>query len=395
MRTLAIVVGTSLILTILQGRAALLQQQFPSQQVDELFVILEDGHNGYMDRRGQIMIQPHLDGWERDFSEGRAVYGVSPKPSDIDHTKFGYIDEKGQVVVPAQYDKAQDFSEDLAAVAFNAGKKSKHEFERPRRWGYINRDGKIVITPQFLRARPFSEGLAAVQNLQYKWGYIDPSGKLIVPFQFEDAASFSEGKASVLTGENFGFIDRTGTFAIPAQFLDARNFSEGMARVGITGSFPNAWRAPHQFDLGSGKFGYIDGSGHIVFEIEAVNVENFSEGLAAFQIENQNASPYASRPSVVTGRTGYIWCGYLDKAGHVVIPPRFQSCGPFAEGLANVFLDGSWQYIDPTGEKVLSAPYYWVAPFRHGLARVRDKQGGEGYIDKSGKPIFPTPTATH
>jgi len=394
MRTIAIVVGASLILATLHSRAALRHQQPPSQQVDKLFVILKDGYNGYMDSRGQIMIQPHLESWERDFAEGRAAYGVSPKPFDIDHTKFGYIDEKGQVVVPAQFDSAQDFSEGFAAVAFNAGKQSRHEFERPRRWGYINREGRIVIRPQYQRARPFAGGLAAVQNLQFKWGYIDPSGKLIVPFQFEDAASFSEGKASVLIGEKFGFINRTGTFAIPAQFLDAGNFSEGMARIGITRSFPNAWLAPHQFDRGSGKFGYIDGGGHFVFEVEAVSVEDFSENLAAFQLENQNASHFAPRPSVVTGRTGYIWCGYLDKAGHVAIPPRFQSCGPFAEGLANVFLDGSWQYIDSTGEKVLGVPYYWVAPFRHGLARVRDKQNGEGYIDKSGKPIFAARTAT-
>jgi len=392
MRTLAIVVGISLFIAIPQDRAAFPSQQVPSQQVDDLFVIFQGGRDGYMDRRGKIVIHPHFESWERDFAEGRAVYGLSPKPSDVDHTKFGYIGEKGQVVVPAQFDAAQDFSEGLAAVALNVGKSPKHAFERPRHWGYIDKNGKIVITPQFRKARPFSGGLAAVQNLQYKWGYTDTSGKIIVPFQFEDAASFSEGKAAVLIGERVGFIDRTGTLVIPAQFREARSFSEGMARVAITGVFPDARMAPHQFDSGSGKFGYINESGHNVFEVEAVNVEDFSEGLAAFQIENQKESPYASRPSVVTGRTGYIWCGYLDKAGHVLIPPRYQSCGPFAEGLANVFLDGSWQYLDSTGKIVLGAPFDWVAPFRHGLAPVRDHKNGNGYIDKSGKLIVPTST---
>ncbi len=393
MRILAITVGISLFILILVGRAAFAFQQAPSQQVDDLFVIFMNGRDAYMNGRGEIMIQPQFESWERDFAEGRAVYGVSPTLSDVDHTKFGYIDEKGQVVVPAKFDKAQDFSEGLAAVAFNAGKKSKHEFERPRHWGYIDKNGKIVITPQFRFARRFSEGLAAVRNLQYKWGYIDPSGKIIVPFQFEDAASFSEGKAVVMTGEKVGFIDRTGTLVIPAQFREARSFSEGMARVAITGVFPDARMAPHKFDFGTGKFGYIDQSGNIVFEVDAVNVEDFSEGLAAFQVENQDASPYSSRPSIVTGRTGYIWCGYLDKAGKVAIPPRYQSCGRFAEGLANVSLDGSWQYIDSTGEKVLSAPYSWVAPFHHGLAPVQDHKNVRGYIDKSGKLIVPTSTA--
>jgi WG containing repeat len=394
MRTLVIFVGILLVTSILQGQANFPSQQPSSQQVDDLFVILKDGLNGYMDNSGKIVIQPHFESWERNFAEKRAVYGVSPKPFDVDHTKFGYIDEMGQVVVQPKFDAAQDFSDGLAAVAFNAGKKSKHEFERPRRWGFIDKDGKIVVTPQFRRVRPFSGGLAAVQNLQNKWGYIDPSGKIIVPLQFEYAASFSEGKAAVQTGEQFGFIDRTGTLIIPAQFLEAGNFSEGLARVGITGRFPNAFFAPHQFDVGAEKFGYIDESGHIMFEIDAVNVEDFSEGLAAFQVENQNANPYAPRPSVVTGRTGFIWCGYVNKVGNVAILPQYQSCGPFAEGLANVFLDGSWQYVDSTGKTVLSAPYYWVGPFRHGLAPVRDGNYHRGYIDKSGKLVFLTPTAT-
>jgi hypothetical protein len=397
MRALGIVVGFSFVIAILQGRAAPPCQQLPSQQVGKLFVIFENGYNGYMDGRGNIVIQPRFESWGRDFAEGRAVYGVSLSPLDVEHTKFGYIDEKGQVVVPAQFDAAQDFSEGLAAVALYAAKKSKHEFERPRHWGYIDKDGKIIVTPQFRKVRPFSGGLAAVQNfLTRRWGYIDQSGKTIVPFQFDDAASFSEGKAAVETRGKVGFIDRSGTLIIPAQFLEARNFSEGMARVAITGRFPDARFAPHQFDAGAVKFGYIDESGHIVFEVEAVNVEDFSEDLAVFHVENQNASPYSSRPSIITGRTGYIWCGYLDKAGSVAIPPRYQSCGPFAEGLASVFLDGSWQYIDSTGKTVLSVlPYNWVGSFRHGLAPIRGEHNSKGYIDKSGKVIFLTPTTAH
>ena len=50
-------------------------------------------------------------------------------------------------------------------------------------------------------------------------------------------------------------------------------------------------------------------------------------------------------------------------------------------------------YVDSTGKTVLSAPYYWVAPFRHGFALIRDNKKGDGYIDKSGKLIVPTSTA--
>src|SRR5262249_47457568 len=142
-------------------------------------------------------------------------------------------------------------------------------------------------------------------------------------------------------------------------------------------------------------FGYVDEAGQLVFQIEAVDVQDFSEGLAAFQVENQRASPYADRPSVVTGRTGFIWCGYLDKTGRVAIPPEFQACGTFAEGLAAVSLDGTWLYIDRTGSVVLRTHVQWAGPFWHGLAPIRDGKGSHGYIDKSGRVVFLTPLPTH
>lgn len=177
MRTLAIIVGISLLIVTPQKPAAYPSQQVSSQQAEDLFVILQGGLNGYINGFGKIVIQPQFESWERDFAEGRAVYGVSPTLSDVDHTKFGYIDEKGQVVVPAKFDRAQDFSEGLAAVAFNAGGKSKHELEKPRHWGYIDKNGKSVIAPQFRRARPFSGGLAAVQNLQSSGATLIDRGK--------------------------------------------------------------------------------------------------------------------------------------------------------------------------------------------------------------------------
>ena len=55
---------------------------------------------------------------------------------------------------------------------------------------------EIVIPYQFDEAENFSEGLAAVQ-LNQKSGYIDKTGKIVIPLSFDHACNFSDGLASV------------------------------------------------------------------------------------------------------------------------------------------------------------------------------------------------------
>src|SRR2546421_3754540 len=64
--------------------------------------------------------------------------------------KWGFIDRTGKVVIPIQFDSANDFHEGLALVTAN-GKKL-----------FIDASGRVVITPQFDIVDGFSEGLAAV-----------------------------------------------------------------------------------------------------------------------------------------------------------------------------------------------------------------------------------------
>jgi hypothetical protein len=63
------------------------------------------------------------------------------------------------------------------------------------KWGYKEeKTGKMVIKPQFEKAESFSEGLAAVVK-GGKWGFIDKTGKMLIKpkFKLDDVAGFSEG----------------------------------------------------------------------------------------------------------------------------------------------------------------------------------------------------------
>lgn len=86
---------------------------------------------------------------------GTRAEGASPSPRLVDERapvyidgKYGYIDRAGVLVIPAIYDDAQPFAEDVAAVKTGG------------RWLYIDTRGNNKIAVPYQRVFPFSEGRA-------------------------------------------------------------------------------------------------------------------------------------------------------------------------------------------------------------------------------------------
>lgn len=113
------------------------------------------------------------------------------------HAKYGYIDRTGQLAVQPQFDDAGEFAEGLAPVMTG------------RAWGYIDQTGAFTAHPQFDEARQYSEGLAAVR-VGDRFGYIGREGAYVIPPQFEAATQYHEGLAAVRIGEKWGIINAHG-----------------------------------------------------------------------------------------------------------------------------------------------------------------------------------------
>jgi hypothetical protein len=86
--------------------------------------------------------------------------------------KYGFRDERGEVVIPAQYQKVFDFFANIARVQLND------------KWGCINKTGKIVTPFDYDEILEFSnDGFAMVKNYTkldtiVNFGYIDTTGKV-------------------------------------------------------------------------------------------------------------------------------------------------------------------------------------------------------------------------
>ncbi len=107
----------------------------------------------------------------------------------------------------------------------------------------------------------------------------------------------------------------------------------------------------------SALLGFADTTGKAVIPPRFANVTQFSEGLAGFSGESLPSlvgAPVAGapvKPEIVSGNL----FGFIDRAGRVVIKPRFDSIGQFEQGVALVYLAGDKLLIDKTGKTLFSA----------------------------------------
>src|SRR5205085_9986204 len=128
----------------------------------------------YYDRTGRRLQTPPLDDnyYGHSFHEGLAAVKIKDK--------WGFMDQTGQLVIPAEFIAVGDFSEGLAAaeVPIDQDKETPCQFDEysrytvSKKFGYIDRMGRMVIPPQWEYAGPFVGGLANVSTCN-KASFID------------------------------------------------------------------------------------------------------------------------------------------------------------------------------------------------------------------------------
>ncbi len=146
----------------------------------------------------------------RPFSENLAA--VIPM---TEKDKWGYINQQGQLVIPAKYKRAFDFGEGVACVRTTDDIRV-----------IIDRQANVLtsVSAAFDTAQSFSDGLCAVGRDKeetvsfnyveetYDWGFIDTTGKLVIDFQYDLVTPFKNGIAQVLVDGKIGYIDKTGKY---------------------------------------------------------------------------------------------------------------------------------------------------------------------------------------
>ncbi len=312
------------------------------------------------------------------------------------HSKFGYVDQKGNTIIEPQFGNAANFHEGLAAV----------QDTQTGLWGYIDPDGKYVIEPKYGNAFNFSEGLAFVEfrNSDERL-CIDRSGKVIFTlsnqsrlyyggwesptefinfgfnfsgrtysnyYEFHDEVAIIAEKTSA-NDKAINYVDRNGNILFPPgsfTSLGVSSFSSGFAIV--------------VFQDSSNEISIIDKDGHKVSGVKGlpgflINVSPtnfpFVEGVA----------PVFTVPDAETGYDVPV-AGYIGLDGNFTIPPQFLNAYPFSEGLAPVqdVQTELWGYIDHSGSIAIPYQFALASVFSEDFASVCKSDSQCGFIDKKG-----------
>ncbi len=125
----------------------------------------EDDKHGFIDKNGNLVIpfkfEHNLEGTYlyQGFSDGLAAVCMDGK--------FGYINTKGDFVIEPRYDYAERFSDGLALVIADG------------LYGYIDRSGNYVIEPKFAHASSFQNDFAFAR-MPGNTDYIETGGYALI-----------------------------------------------------------------------------------------------------------------------------------------------------------------------------------------------------------------------
>lgn len=224
---------------------------------------------GYINRSGKLVI-PMIYEDATEFSEGlafvknkdfRGFIDTNNKPvikmensagnrfteglADINDKKYrqGFINKKGEIVIPLQFDLVDNFSEGLAFAV------------KGDSIGYINRKGIFEFTIDGYAGKPFSDSMAFIGRMHEKkemrWALINRKGERITDYIFEEVRGFSEGLSAVKKNGNWLFINKLGIPVFETEFNCVDNFVDGIA-----------WAS-----FKDGRKGYINHQGKLILEI--------------------------------------------------------------------------------------------------------------------------------
>jgi hypothetical protein len=155
--------------------------------VGDCFAVDSKAKWGFVDKTGNMVIEAKYDAVD-DFSEGLApvriladekytdITGASHYLTEGAHDmrgirgRWAYVDRTGQIVIDPNFDGAQPFSEGFAAVCIG------NPFDsRKGKWGFVDKTGNYVIDPRFGIVAAFSHGLSHA-DIEGWTGFINGEG---------------------------------------------------------------------------------------------------------------------------------------------------------------------------------------------------------------------------
>jgi len=343
------------------------------------------------------------------FFSHKNVYSQTMIAPAQKNGQWGYINEKGQWIIPPQYMSAKKFESDLGEVVYYDEKSERYKTK------FINKTNAVVFELTELNSSIFSEGF-----LPYKdgdlFGYIDSTGAKVIPAQFKFCSEFSNQKAAVVfkSGKT-GYINHNRQLFISPRYDTAFDFHDKFAVVGKRD------QATHKY-----KYGVIDQYGNMLVPNIYEWISNFHEGKAFANqggvlenslikggkwkildlgnertvdladstlmvvVNNKKSLPWLEFNQGVCWFPGWsegkIKMGLMDSDGNWIHKPEYNVVTYIREGKAGVFVT-KMGFVDTTGKVVIPCSFDTVGDFFCGMAKAKSGKL-YGFINDKGEFVI-------
>ena len=321
--------------------------------------------------------------------------------------KYGYISEKGKIIIKPQFYQALPFNDNFAIVKIRHNKSERDSFGT---YALIDKSGKIVTkSKNFELFGCLDRGILTKALDEFS---IRPTESLVryynvnthknISGDYKNGSCFKNGLASVLSSNNkYGFINQSGDFKIQPIFTKVMDFSEELSFVttdkidgnqfyriiDINGNYLSNVYSNYD-ELGSyseglvkvkknEKYGYLDRCGRLVIPHIYDSASNYINGVAIVRINDEYK---------IIDKTGKVVAN-INRQANPSKPNFEESLSDFFDNLALVIINKKYGYINRQGIIAIEAKFTYARDFHEGLAWV-ELNNKKAYIDTKGKIIW-------
>ncbi|MBP3453451.1 MAG: WG repeat-containing protein [Clostridia bacterium] len=297
----------------------------------------------------------------------------------------GFVNTKGEVAIPAQFETASSFSEGLAAVSRNG------------LYGFINTQGELVIDYQWASASNFSEGLAYVKSKEDRYGYIDTTGALVIPTVYSNAYACENGCMKVEDGSYYMYINKAGEtidapsdpvqeiFTIKRTMDGSKGIYELLANgrgIATTTIYNILYGDGYSYDIiypvENAESLWVICQNAKGFSDDDLTVSRILYDAAADKIlmedmEDIETTLSSGLIAVKDDKAAY----YVNEQGVMAIPPIGTEAYTFVDGIARVDIGDTCVFINPEGQ-IISDVYDKAYSMKNGFTTVQ--QNGQWFV---------------
>ena len=284
-----------------------------------------------------------------------------------EYDKWGYVDVLHNYDVQPAWDTIGQFADDVSIVSVKNYLSDEHEY------GLIDRHGNQIVPCKYLAIRKgengFYVGVTQGKNYSYQFALIHASkGELSTWKALGDSFARNEGNRYSYDYQlgslhfNHGAViaqAMDGTWSLLNSNGEQILYNATSLEIRTRGSQPAV--VLYQNDEG---YRFYSVAGYRLQEETWKAVLEFSEGYVA--VQNRN----------------YDW-GFVRLSDmKTTVEPQYAYANSYSDGLAAVYKDNLWGFIDQEGNMVIEPTYYATGAFHQGACLVSDGQN-LAVIDKN------------